>query len=162
MTDDPKSFWWESIPKGKRVLLGFVKIDRADSTREWGELPPDEVLKRRRAYTAGVESIARAAGAAQPLNWQGDGVMLFFDDSVEPAPLQAFYVAQRLWERARFEINQDARIAVHAAEVAWDPERSPPWGHSWRRLRRIKRKGFAVARPRRCGLSRGMCARDSE
>ncbi len=115
--------WWEQIPEGKVIPLAFVKIDLKGGTAEWAELTPDRVAERRHRYRAGVESIARAIQAAQPLNWQGDGVTLFLTDGEgEPAALRAVRAAKLLWERVRVDLSIPARIAVHAAHVAWDPE----------------------------------------
>ncbi|MDI7267164.1 MAG: HEAT repeat domain-containing protein, partial [Myxococcota bacterium] len=118
MSDAP---WWERTPAGEELPLGFVKIDRADSTAEWKELPPAKVLERREAYTAGVEWIARAHGAARPFHWQGDGVMLFLAGA--DAAQQAYRAARNLWERVCVELNLPVRIGVHAAAaVRWNPE----------------------------------------
>ncbi|HEX2572965.1 MAG TPA: NACHT domain-containing protein [Polyangia bacterium] len=114
--------WWQQVPEGKPLLLGLVKIDRQGSTREWQELPADDVLRRRARYTAGVEQVARDFDAAQPLLWQGDGVMLCFARPGEPAAALARHVyraARALWERVCLELNLPARIAVHAALVPW-------------------------------------------
>lgn len=127
MTDDVAAVetppWWERTPRGQRLLLGFVKIDRKGSTDEWSDLPADEVARRRVRFTDSVESIARTANAAQPLHWQGDGVMLFLaGDETEPAVVRALRAAKLLWERVRVDLNLSVRIAVHAAHVAWDPD----------------------------------------
>jgi len=115
--------WWESQPEGESVLLAFVKIDRKGSTAEWQDLPDQEVRRRRDEYIAGVAYVAKAAGAAQPLHWQGDGVMLFLaDDDVQSAPVRAYEAAKLLWQRVRIDLNLSARIAVHAAEVHWDAD----------------------------------------
>ncbi|MBI4536336.1 MAG: HEAT repeat domain-containing protein, partial [candidate division NC10 bacterium] len=114
--------WWERTPKGAVIPLGFVKIDRAGSTGEWNDLPPDEVSRRRDQYVNGVEWLARAVNAAQPLHWQGDGVMLFMTDrEVHSAALRAVHAARMLWNRVHVDLAMSARIAAHAAYVAWDP-----------------------------------------
>lgn len=113
------SDWWETTPEESRLLVAFVKIDRKDSTLEWSELPEDEVLRRRTQYNAGVEFVAREMGAAQPLSWQGDGVMLFIAGTDEPAAVRGYKAAKALWERVRIDLNLPVRIAVHAGEVAW-------------------------------------------
>ena len=69
---------------GARRIVGFVKIDRAGSTTDWSDLASEEVLRRRSAFSAGVEQAARDHGAAQPLHWQGDGTMLFVLEAEEP------------------------------------------------------------------------------
>jgi hypothetical protein len=116
----PSLRWWEATTAGTPKLLAFVKLDRAGSTREWSELPEDEAFGRRRAYVGGIEYIAGQFDAAQPLHFQGDGVMLFLADADEPAPLRAVRAARLLWERVRIELNLAVRIAVHAAEVPWE------------------------------------------
>ena len=115
--------WWEETPAGRTIALAFVKIDRVGTTWEWSELPPDQVDRRYARYTAGVESVARAMKAAQPLQWQGDGVMLFLaDDGDESAPLRGFRAARLLWERVAVDLGLPARIAVHAAHIPWSHE----------------------------------------
>lgn len=115
--------WWQRQPQGAPILLAFVKIDRAGSTAEWAELPPEEVRRRRQGYFGGVTYVARSAKAAEPLHWQGDGVMLFLaGDEAHPAPVQAFAVAKLLWQRVRIDLNFPARIAIHAAEVPWNAD----------------------------------------
>ena len=87
MTSTPPSTdgrpWWENTPPGTLVPLAFVKIDRAGATAEWSELSAEQVDRRHAQYTAGVETIARAVDAAQPLHWQGDGVMLFIQGTAD-------------------------------------------------------------------------------
>ncbi len=114
--------WWQITERGSVLPLGFVKLDRAGSTREWGHLPEDEVRRRRQRYTSGIEHVARAVGAALPLHFQGDGVMLFVTDGEEPAPVAAYHAARRLWERMSFDLRVPVRIAVHAAPVPWEPD----------------------------------------
>jgi len=122
-TEATRAPWWEATPPGKTIPLAFVKIDRVASTREWSELSPEQVNQRYARYTAGVESIARSMGAAQPLVWQGDGVMLFLTDGADgPAPLRGFQAARLLWERVTVDLGISARIAVHVAHVPWNPE----------------------------------------
>lgn len=124
MTDTERRAWWETIAPGSILPLAFVSIDLAGSTKEWKELPEEVVKRRRHDYRTGVETIARDAGAAQPVNWQGDGVMLFIGES-DGGPncaLRAWTVARRLWERVRVDLNLSARIAVHAALIRWQPE----------------------------------------
>ncbi len=128
MTDTSETAppWWEAFKEGQRVSLAFVKIDRTGSTEESATLPADIVARRYRDYTAGVEWIARTYGAAWPLHWAGDGVMLFFTDVAGPtlvlAPVQAFRAARALWQRVALESNLTARIAVHAGFVQWQPD----------------------------------------
>lgn len=115
--------WWEEATPGAPLLLAFVKLDRHGSTGEWKELPPEEVLRRRARYTSGVEYIAEQFEAAQPLQWQGDGVMLFFrGDARQSAVVRAFEAAKALHQRLRMDLGMEARLAVHAAVVAWNPQ----------------------------------------
>jgi hypothetical protein len=120
--NSPPLPWWERTPVGTSLLLAFVKLDRVGSTREWSELPDHEVLRRRRAYVAGIEHVADVFDAAQPLHFQGDGVMLFLAQADEPIALRAVEAARLLWERVRVDLNLPVRLAVHAAVVPWDPD----------------------------------------
>ncbi|MCP4664689.1 MAG: hypothetical protein GY856_55620, partial [bacterium] len=108
MTDasSENRWWWETAALGERIPLAFVKLDRVGSTGEWEELPEEAVLERRARYTAGIESVARKMDAAQPLHFQGDGVMLFLtDDAAEPAAVRAFLTARALWERMWIDLS---------------------------------------------------------
>lgn len=112
--------WWEAIAPGTRTPVAMIKVDRAGSTLEWRELPEDAVLRRRAQYTAGVEYIASSFGAAAPLSWQGDGVMLFLGGQPEERlPEHAFAAARDLWERVQIDLGLPARIAVHVAYLPW-------------------------------------------
>ena len=62
--------WWETVPAGRLISLTFVKVDRVAATREWNELPPDQVERRYARYTASVEGVARKMAAAWPLHWR--------------------------------------------------------------------------------------------
>ena len=121
MTEDsvPQHDGWQAQPEGIPLSLGLVHIDRKGSTAEWAELPPDEIERRTERYYKGVEYVARAADAAKPLNWQGDGVMLFIPEGDAPAPLRAFRAAKDLWQRVRVDMNLPVRIAVHWGIVPW-------------------------------------------
>ncbi len=124
--------WWEIVPAGERISLAFVKIDRVGSTavppgrRNERESLPDATVRGRRArYTASIEDLARRTDAAQPLHFQGDGVMLFYRAGKDrkSASRCAFEAARALWERMTADLNQPVRIAVHGApRVAWDPD----------------------------------------
>jgi NACHT domain len=114
--------WWETAIEGELRLLGLIKLDRVDSTKDWDELPEETVFKRRTQYAAGVEYVARAFAAAEPLHFQGDGVMLFLPlpgDDAEEAAATVLRAAQALWERVRLELNLPVRVAAHVAEVRW-------------------------------------------
>lgn len=124
MSVDEPHWWWERKQPGEIVPLAFVKIDRAGSTSEWESLPEEAVTRRRARYTGSIEDLARHTGAAQPLRFQGDGVMLFFTDGDDgkTAPVRAFEAARALWERMTVDLSLPTRIAVHAARVAWHPD----------------------------------------
>ncbi len=116
----PDPPWWEATEDGQAVALAFVKVDRKGSTAEWAELSPEEVANRRSRFTATVAEVARGFDAAQPLHWQGDGVMLFFADAgEETAERVAFEAARQLLDRARVDLGIVIRLAVHAAVVSW-------------------------------------------
>ncbi len=115
--------WWETVPAGRVISLAFVKLDRVASTREWSELSPDQVERRYARYTASVEGVAQKMTAAWPLHWQGDGVTLFFTaDEQESAAVRGFRVAKLLWERVTVDLGVPVRIAVDAAQVAWNQD----------------------------------------
>ena len=115
--------WWESTPAGTPLLLAFVKLDRKGSSQEWQDLPEAEVVQRRARYSAGVEYIAEQYGAAQPLHWQGDGVMLFFKGEGRRSAAEiAFEAAKALRERMIVDLGMQVRIAVYAGSVSWNPD----------------------------------------
>ncbi|HEX8438817.1 NACHT domain-containing protein [Archangium sp.] len=102
------------------MLLALVKLDLAGLPRE---LPEAESLRRRAQYTSGVEFVADKLAAAQPLQWQGDGVMLFFKgDERKSAIARALEAAEAIRERLIVDLAMQVRIAVHAASVPWNPE----------------------------------------
>lgn len=119
--------WWETLRPGDAVALGIVKIDRKGSTEEKRVLAASLVAERYDRYTAAVEAVARGWDAA-PLRWQGDGVMLFIPDAkdalgrVDPCEVRAFRAAVQLLESIAYGLGLPVRIAVHAAEVAWNPD----------------------------------------
>ncbi len=114
--------WWETTPEGRALPLGLIKLDRKGSTAEWKELPDAEVMKRAAQFSSGVEETARAFDAA-PLNWQGDGVMIFVtDEGGLPAHVRSVQLARLLWQRIRVDLNLPVRLGVHAAEVSWNPD----------------------------------------
>jgi HEAT repeat protein len=115
--------WWESTPAGTPVLLALVKVDLAGLPRAWREPPDAEVLRRRAQYTSGVEFVADKLDAAQPLQWQGDAVMLFFKgDERKSAIVRALEAAEAIRERLIVDLAMQARIAVHAANIPWHPD----------------------------------------
>jgi len=114
--------WWERTPAGTPVLLALVKLVRAGSSREWKELPETEELRRRAQFSSGVEFVADKMGAAQPLQWQGDGVMLCFKgDERKSAIVRALEASEAIRERLIVDLSMQVRIAVHAAVIPWNP-----------------------------------------
>lgn len=112
----PGPRWFEEIPPGARVLLGVVRIELASPISE-EDLARDDVMERWTRYARGVEAIARAFDAVEPLRWEGDRVTLFLRG--EPVASVAWRAALRLWERARLELCLPARIGAGVAEVEW-------------------------------------------
>lgn len=105
----------------ERIPIALIKVGSAGSTSEGDELPDEAALKRRARYTAGVEYLANAFSAAQPLVWQGDSVMLVLSGGSEaPLPDRAFQVAKEVWERVHIELNMPVRIAAHVGSVPSD------------------------------------------
>ena len=112
--------WWKTAPQHQKISVGLVKIDRQGSTNEWKELPPEIVDERAINYLKAVEKIARRFQAAEPFNWQGDGLMLFLPDGEQnPAPVQACQAAKSIWKKIRVEMNLPIRIAVHWGYLTW-------------------------------------------
>lgn len=121
MSVDEPRWWWEKRQRGEIVPLAFVRIDRVGSTSKG--LSEDAVTRLRARYTGSIEDLARNTGAAQPLRFRGDGVMLFYTDADDKlAPVRAFEAARALWERMTVDLDLPVRIAVHAARVAWHPD----------------------------------------
>ena len=105
----------------ERVPIALIKVGSAGSTSDRNEIPDEAALKRRARYTAGVEYLANAFSAAQPLVWQGDSVMLVLSgDSEETLPDRAFQAAKEVWERVHLELNMPVRIAAHVGSVPSD------------------------------------------
>ena len=120
-----ESGWWEMVPAGERIALAFIKIDRVGSAAERESLPNDIVREKQARYTASIEDLARRTDAAQPLHFQGDGVLLFYraDAGDRSASQRAFEGARALWERMMADLCQPVRIAVHwAPRVVWNPD----------------------------------------
>jgi HEAT repeat protein len=113
---------WSWEP-GTEVNLGVLLIDRVGSTRESLAVSEEEFRRRQTQYYAGVEDIARAYGAYDRLNWQGDGLMLVFWEE-EPAALasKVATVGMELWQRIHVQLGMQARSAGHLAfGVQWNP-----------------------------------------
>lgn len=118
--------WWEATPVGTPVLLAFIALERVEDPRG-GPLAGPEALGQRARYAAGVEYIATALEAAQPLRWQGDAVTLVLrQEGQKPASLRALEAAELLRERIVLDLGMRARLAVHAALVPWGPEALEP------------------------------------
>jgi HEAT repeat protein len=114
--------WWQATPRETEIGVALVTVDHAGPVFDWNEIPGERELRRRARYVAGVEYIARAFGAAQPLVWKGDRVTLFLSGASEDQlPAVAFRAAKELWERLRLDLNLPARIAAHVARIRWDP-----------------------------------------
>lgn len=115
--------WWPAIEPGTPTELGFVRVDRVDSSGDWGALPHDQAIARRSEYVTLIESEAEGFGAVVPLAWQGDGVMAFvaaqspYDDAAATAGVLAITLTEQLL-RSGFA----ARVAAHAGRVAFQPE----------------------------------------
>lgn len=127
MTDEaapPDRPWWEAAKPGEPIFLGYVKIDRVGSTKEWETLPREDVEKRRVDFARRVGQVATDFKAAQPLHFQGDGVMLFLHDARGPIATArlAYAAARRLWEATFLDRGFSVRIAVHAGEPTWNPD----------------------------------------
>jgi HEAT repeat protein len=115
-TDGP----WQWPPE-ERVDLGLVFIDRVGSTKESQTFPEEAVSRRQTQFQAGVEDIARAYGAYERFNWQGDGLMLLLwsEDAGSLAQTVA-EMGMELWQRVHVELSMQARIAGHVvAGVTW-------------------------------------------
>ncbi|HLL01065.1 MAG TPA: HEAT repeat domain-containing protein [Myxococcaceae bacterium] len=118
--------WWEATPVGTPVLLAFIALERVENPQS-ALLAGPEALRQRARYAAGVEYIATALEAAQPLRWQGDAVTLVFkQEGQEPASLRALGAAELLRERIVLDLAMRARLAVHVARVPWGPEALEP------------------------------------
>jgi len=105
------------------VNLGVLLIDRVGSTKESQALPAEAFSQRQSQYYAGVEDRARAHGAYDAFNWQGDGVMLLLWAETPAALAQKVAdLGIELWQRIQVELGMQARIAGHlVAEVKWNP-----------------------------------------
>jgi hypothetical protein len=102
------------------MLLAFVMLEPAREQGTEAEGPGWRVR-----YTAGVEFLAGKLAAAQPLQWRGDGVTLFFKgDGRKSAVARALEAAEALRERSIVDLAMRVRLAVHAAVVPWNPDTS--------------------------------------
>ena len=125
MSDPPGAVatWWDAAPSGARIPVALVRVGLVGSGPTWSELPAEAVLRRRVRFTAGVEYIAGAFAAMQPLSWEGDSVTLVLGGaSAEALSELAFQCAKQLWERTRLDLDLPARIAAHATMIAWSSD----------------------------------------
>lgn len=115
--------WWEASPPGAATPVALVRVELTEPALPAEALPDEPALRRRTRYVAGIEYLARALGAAQPLSWEGDAVTLVLGGRPAANLAGAAYVAaQEIWQRMRLDLELGARIAAHVAVVAWGPE----------------------------------------
>ncbi|KYF74204.1 hypothetical protein BE17_18265 [Sorangium cellulosum] len=102
------------------VELALVRIELVGPAFPWKELPDSGYLQRRVRYTAGVEYLARALGAMQPLAWNEDGATLVLGAaSGEALATLAFRALKELWERVHIDLQLSARLAAHVVRAPW-------------------------------------------
>ncbi|MFY0581212.1 hypothetical protein ACN28S_49440 [Cystobacter fuscus] len=111
----PETPWWEGTPEGTPLLLAFVQVVREDLA--------EDSLQQRDRYIAGVEYVADKLGAAQPLRWRENDVLLLIQaDEPHAAIMSALSAAEAIRERAMVDLSMTVRLAVHAARVEWTPD----------------------------------------
>ncbi len=120
--------WWESVPPGEPIELGFVRLDRVGSSGDF-ELSEGTALARRAEFHRAVEEIARAFDAMEPLGWQGDGVMIFVSEhgsrrprsteTITGAAMRAGLLGIELLEHLA-KSGFDMRIAAHCGRVPFE------------------------------------------
>ncbi len=111
----PETPWWERTPEGSPLLLAFVQVLR--------QTAPGETPQQRDRYRAGVEYVADKSGAAQPLHWRDNDVLLVFQgDDAHTVVTQALSAAEAIRERALVDLSMEVRLAVHATRAEWTPE----------------------------------------
>ncbi|AUX36924.1 MULTISPECIES: NACHT domain-containing NTPase [Sorangium] len=117
---DAGSPWWEALRSGAVVELALVRIDLVGPSFPWKELPDSGYLQLRVRYTAGVEYLARALGAIQPLAWSEDAATLVLGGaSGEALATLAFRALKELWERVHIDLQLSARLAAHVVRAPW-------------------------------------------
>jgi HEAT repeat protein len=78
----------------------------------------DDELRRRARFSAGVEYIGRAFGAAEPLVWDTGGATLVIGGAAaESLPERAYLAARELWERSSIDLDLPVRIGAHVGRV---------------------------------------------
>ncbi|WNG20785.1 NACHT domain-containing protein [Cystobacter fuscus] len=108
----PETPWWEGTPEGTPLLLAFVQVVREDVA--------EDSLQQRDRYIAGVEYVADKLGAAQPLRWRENDVLLLVQaDEPHAVIMNALSAAEAIRERAIVDLSMTVRLAVHAARVDW-------------------------------------------
>ncbi|EPX60882.1 hypothetical protein D187_001534 [Cystobacter fuscus DSM 2262] len=111
----PETPWWEGTPEGTPLLLAFVQVVREDVA--------EDSLQQRDRYIAGVEYVADKLGAAQPLRWRENDVLLLVQaDEPHAAIMNALSAAEAIRERAMVDLSMTVRLAVHASRVDWTPD----------------------------------------
>ncbi len=121
-TVSPPEVWHWS--PGTPVNLGVVFIDRVGSTAESAILSPQAFAGKQAQYQSGVEEVARAYGACDPLGWQGDGATIFLHHpDPDELPRMVARAGRDLWQRCRIDLGIPVRLAGHVmAAVEWNPE----------------------------------------
>lgn len=118
-TDDAPALWWEEATEGADLPMALVRIERVSTERDDAdEVAADTALRKQARFTAGVEYIARAFGAIQPLTWNEEGTTLLLGGSAaKDLPACAYFAAKELWERARIDLDLPVRIGAHVGHV---------------------------------------------
>ena len=107
MSEGPaETAWWEAASPDALLPVALIRVELDGSAAPWGELSEESALRRRAQYTAGIEYLATALGAAQPLSWDGDSVTLVLGGVPAEALLElAFEAAQQIWARTRLDLD---------------------------------------------------------
>ncbi|NOK08474.1 HEAT repeat domain-containing protein [Corallococcus exercitus] len=133
--------WWEDTSEGTPLLLAFIKV-------AWDAALNDDPQPRSR-FISGVEYVARTLGAAQPLVWTENEVLLVLQaDEPRSLVVAALSSAESIRERALVDLGMTVRIAVHAARADWTREREKLAPHEVARCEQLTRavpaQGVAV------------------
>jgi hypothetical protein len=122
--DEAPTLWWKATAEGADVPVALVRIERVRAAQDEPDgAAADAALRRQARFTAGVEYIARAFDAAQPLAWEGDGTTLLLGGgAAEELPARAYLAAKELWERARIDLDLPVRIAAHVGWLRWNAD----------------------------------------
>jgi HEAT repeat protein len=95
-------------------LWGLVRVEPEASALPIAEAPDVALMRRRAQYTAGIERIAEAFGAEQPVQWAGDtATLLFGQTEAEGLAGRTFRAAEEVWERLCVDLGLEARITAH-------------------------------------------------